>query len=146
MVPFYQTVFYAAKDSGIKSLQDLKGRKNTFEDAGSTSGYLIPSTILSRQGFKLVPQSISFEEFKVADNSFDVVIMNQIVEHVLDINKWISKSQKLLKPNGVLTVTLPSFNNLFRCLLGTNEPYIIPPEYLNYFNGRNLRKLMSNMV
>ncbi len=72
--------------------------------------------------------------------------MNQIVEHVLDINKWISKSQKLLKPNGVLTVTLPSFNNLFRCLLGTNEPYIIPPEYLNYFNGRNLRKLMSNMV
>ena len=108
--------------------------------------YLIPSTILSRQGFKLEPQNIPFEEFKAANNSFNVVIMSQIVEHVIDINEWISKSQKLLKPNGVLTVTLPSFNNLFRCLLGTNEPYIIPPEYLNYFNGRNLRKLMSNMV
>ena len=105
--------------------------------------YLIPSTILSRQGFKLEPQSIPFEEFKAADNSFNVVIMSQIVEYVLDINEWISKSQKLLKPNGMLAVALPNFDNLFRYLLGTNESYIIPPEHLNYFNGRSLRKLMS---
>ncbi len=52
-VPFYQTVFFAAKDSGINSLRDLKGKKIAFEDVGSTSGYLIPSTILSRRGFRL---------------------------------------------------------------------------------------------
>jgi len=37
-VPFYQTVFYTVKNSGTKSLQDLKGRKIAFEYAGSTSG------------------------------------------------------------------------------------------------------------
>ena len=91
----------------------------------------------------LEPQSIPFEEFNAADDSFDVIILSQIVEHVLDINDWVSKSQKLLKPNGILVIALPNFDNLFRFILGTNEPYIIPPEHLNYFSARNLRKLMS---
>ena len=43
----------------------------------------------------------------------------------------------------MLAVALPNFDNLFRYLLGTNESYIIPPEHLNYFNGRSLQKLMS---
>ncbi|MFP6711543.1 MAG: class I SAM-dependent methyltransferase [Rhodospirillales bacterium] len=92
----------------------------------------------------LEPQNIPFEEFNEADNSFDVIILSQIVEHVLDINEWIGKAQKLLKSDGLLAVALPNFDNLFRYILGKNEPYIIPPEHLNYFNGRNLQKLLSN--
>ena len=56
------------------------------------------------------------------------------------MDKQISKA---VKTKWRLIVILPSFNNLLRYLLGTNEPYIISPEHLNYLNGRNLRKLMS---
>ena len=48
-----------------------------------------------------------------------------------------------MKPDGVLAVALPNFDNLFRYILGKNEPYIIPPEHLNYFNASNLTKLMA---
>tara|TARA_B100000315_G_scaffold254609_1_gene296047 strand:- start:6892 stop:7830 length:939 start_codon:yes stop_codon:yes gene_type:complete len=52
-VPFYRTIFFSAKDSGINALSDLKGKKIAFEDSGSTSGFLIPIAMLTRGGFKV---------------------------------------------------------------------------------------------
>lgn len=42
----YYSIMVARKDSGIKTLQDLKGKKLGFADPDSTSGYLIPSVTL----------------------------------------------------------------------------------------------------
>ncbi|BCH28304.1 phosphonate ABC transporter substrate-binding protein [Mesorhizobium sp. L-8-10] len=42
----YYSIMVARKDSGIKSLADLKGKKLGFADPDSTSGYLIPVTSL----------------------------------------------------------------------------------------------------
>ncbi|MEJ5918889.1 MULTISPECIES: phosphate/phosphite/phosphonate ABC transporter substrate-binding protein [unclassified Corynebacterium] len=40
--PAYTSLAYVKKDSDIKSLKDLKGKKVCFVDPGSTSGYLVP--------------------------------------------------------------------------------------------------------
>ncbi|MCY6382036.1 phosphonate ABC transporter substrate-binding protein [Hoeflea prorocentri] len=42
----YYAVMVARKDSGIKSLADMKGKKLGFADPDSTSGYLVPSVSL----------------------------------------------------------------------------------------------------
>ncbi len=42
----YYSVMVARKDSGIKSLEDMKGKKIGFADPDSTSGFLVPSVAL----------------------------------------------------------------------------------------------------
>ena len=47
----YKTIFVTHKDSGIKNIKDLNGRSVAFVDPASTSGYLIPMSILKKQGY-----------------------------------------------------------------------------------------------
>ena len=45
----YYSVGFARKDSGVTSLEDLKGKTFGFGDPNSTSGYLIPSIEIPQQ-------------------------------------------------------------------------------------------------
>ena len=53
----YHSVIFTRRDSEIKRLEDLKGKILVFEDAGSTSGYLLPKLFLQRRGLKLTEKS-----------------------------------------------------------------------------------------
>lgn len=63
----YWTGFYVARDSDYQSLEDLAGATWAYPDAGSTSGFLYPSSIFSDMGIEIGetveagghPQSIS---------------------------------------------------------------------------------------
>ncbi|GAB4359188.1 MAG: phosphonate ABC transporter substrate-binding protein [Oricola sp.] len=45
----YYSIMLARKDSGIKTIEDMKGKKLGFADPDSTSGYLVPSVALPAQ-------------------------------------------------------------------------------------------------
>lgn len=49
----YYSIIFTKRDSGVRRLEDLKGKIFVFEDAGSTSGYLLPKLFMQRQGLKL---------------------------------------------------------------------------------------------
>ncbi|MFC1464744.1 MAG: phosphate/phosphite/phosphonate ABC transporter substrate-binding protein [Candidatus Brachytrichaceae bacterium NZ_4S206] len=44
--PFYFSVIFTKKGSGIRTLEDLRGKRFAFVDPASTSGNLIPRTLL----------------------------------------------------------------------------------------------------
>jgi phosphonate transport system substrate-binding protein len=50
---YYYSVMVVRADSGIKSLEDMKGHSLAWADPNSTSGYLIPSATLKTKGIKL---------------------------------------------------------------------------------------------
>lgn len=50
----YSSVIFAKNGIGIKSLDDLKGKKIAFEDPGSSTGFLLPFAILKQRGLKLI--------------------------------------------------------------------------------------------
>lgn len=52
--PEYYSIIFTKRDGGVKQLADLRGKMIVFEDPGSTSRYLMPKLLLSRQGYKLV--------------------------------------------------------------------------------------------
>jgi len=51
----YYSVGFARVDSGIDSLDDMKGKTFGFGDPNSTSGYLIPSIEIPQSGYSMKP-------------------------------------------------------------------------------------------
>ncbi len=49
----YHTVFVTRADSLLQSLADLKGRSLAFESPNSTSGYFLPTAVLTAEGYRL---------------------------------------------------------------------------------------------
>lgn len=55
----YNSFIFVRKDSGITSLDDLRGKRIAFEDPGSTSSFHLPVISLKAAGLELTPQEAS---------------------------------------------------------------------------------------
>ncbi len=49
----YHSVIFVRKDSGVKRLDDLRGKMVAFENPWSTSGYFLPKVTMEQNGLKL---------------------------------------------------------------------------------------------
>ncbi len=70
----YQSQFLAHVDSGIKKLEDFKGRKMAFVDAASTSGYLLPMKNLKDKGIEPKETVFAFKH----DNVVTMIYQKQV--------------------------------------------------------------------
>lgn len=48
----YRSMFIVKTDSGIKTLEDAKGKRIAFVEQASTSGYLFPVALLKKKGYE----------------------------------------------------------------------------------------------
>src|SRR5207302_4059151 len=70
------------------------------------------------------------------DHSFDLIVTNDVLEHVPDYTRAMRELNRVLKPGGILLVTVPFhedvYNNEIRARLtaaGAVEHLMTPPEY-----------------
>jgi SAM-dependent methyltransferase len=94
-------------------------------------------------GLRVIPTL--FESFEMPPSSFDYVLMSHVLEHSQDPRAWITKAALLLSPGGVLAVMLPNFNSIYRYVVGTRDPFFIPPDHLNHFNATSLSRLCASL-
>lgn len=83
--PDYYSIFFVRKDSGINSLNDLKGKKIAFEDHGSTTSYFLPKLILMNAGYNLVELSTS--EVELSKDKVGYLFAGS----ELNISAWVHK-------------------------------------------------------
>lgn len=69
---------------------------------------------------------------------YGCVLMSQVLEHALDPMAWLRQCEEILMPGGVLAVALPNFGGIYR-LLGSRDPYLIPPVHVNFFTPTSMR-------
>lgn len=118
---YYHSVFFARRDSGIRSLGDLRGHNVAFQRSSSTSAYYVPAAELLERGMRL--------EILLAPT--DGVASHEVgylfARSELNISTWVHKR---LVDAGVMSNLdwdnprhmPPSFARDF-VIIGKSEPY-----------------------
>ncbi|MDM5246499.1 class I SAM-dependent methyltransferase [Lysinibacillus sp. G4S2] len=89
------------------------------------------------------------DNLAIGGKSFDIITMNNVLEHVLDPGKLLEKLRKIMNKNSLLIIEVPNdFSELQQYLLKTNkidtEFWIAIPDHLSYFNKDGLVNLCNS--
>lgn len=89
-------------------------------------------------------EMIAEEEIKtLRDNSFDVVTMWHVMEHVRDLDKLWSELRRILKEDGVLIVAVPNTGSYDFKKYGHGWAALDVPRHLWHFNASVMQKLSN---
>ena len=88
------------------------------------------------------------EEFDIVKQKFDVVTLNNVLEHLRNpYDVLVSIKDKLLKDNGLLAIDVPNEYNAFQVIAneeyGLKEWWVCPPNHINYFSCKSLSKILE---
>lgn len=85
-----------------------------------------------------------FEDIKLHQNYFDLVILNHTLEHMDNPGQVLKKIQAVLKDGGIVFIDVPNFGSLSSRILGKKWPYLLPLEHKSQFTKESLTKLLND--
>ncbi len=83
------------------------------------------------------------EDQNFPDNSFDVIVMRHVLEHVPDPVRVLKECNRLLKPRGVLALAMPNGRSLGSHWFGRYWRGLTTPWHLHLFNPKSLKILLE---
>lgn len=148
----------------LKSKNRLGNKKINVIDIGCGFGlfleFIVKNYNVNAFGYDPAPEAIDYlnskgingqvgglENIKLT-NTFDVVLLINVLEHLINPEKTINEIRnKLLEKGGVLVIDVPNEYNLLQktanIKLKLDEWWVAPPGHLNYFNYDSLKKLLE---
>jgi phosphonate transport system substrate-binding protein len=84
----FQSVFIAKTDSGIKKLNDMKGKQVSFGSASSTSGHAMPRGVLVQAGINPEKDFKRIAYSGAHDATIASVVSGKVDAAALDITVW----------------------------------------------------------
>jgi ubiquinone/menaquinone biosynthesis C-methylase UbiE len=99
-----------------------------------------------RQRFGLEVVNSTIEEAPFPDDSFDVIHMSHVLEHLPDPVSALARVARLLRPDGRVVIEVPNeFQNLhtwMRLRSATAHPYAVGSTHLWFFTPETLRSIV----
>lgn len=74
---------------------------------------------------------------------FDVITLNQVLEHVSTPHKLIQKCRELLKTTGIIYIATPNIKSFSAKILKKDFDHLIPPMHLGYFQKSTLINVLK---
>lgn len=97
-------------------------------------------------GVNIMEEFLSEETARQLD-SFDVIHMSSVLEHIPDPVELLDIIQKHLRPGGVLCVVVPNDYNPFQLALRAACDFlpwwVAPPHHINFFDFASLERLLT---
>ena len=90
-------------------------------------------------------KGVSFVEdlSKLENNSFDIITMWHVLEHVPDLENQIKELKRLLKPNGTVIIAVPNFKSHDALHYGKYWAAYDVPIHLWHFSKTAIKKLFA---
>jgi 2-polyprenyl-3-methyl-5-hydroxy-6-metoxy-1,4-benzoquinol methylase len=103
-----------------------------------------PSVQDDMRAAKIMPIVGVIETADLSSDYYDVITMNQLIEHVWDVDLVLRQCWRALKPGGLLAIETPNPDGWDRALFrsGAWGAYYWP-RHLNLFSMRNLRAVVE---
>jgi 2-polyprenyl-3-methyl-5-hydroxy-6-metoxy-1,4-benzoquinol methylase len=144
-------------------LEDTKTRKSLL-DIGSGPGYFLKTGADRSWNVQGIEPGISawqyshdvlglnvHHTFLKTENAgtlgtFDVVHMNNVLEHIVNATELLSIAHGIINKGGMISVTVPNDFNRFQEIvsdyLEKGEWWVSPLQHINYFNCQSLENLL----
>jgi len=151
----YQLVKNIALKNKIRLINNLSDKGNLLDIGAGTGDFLIAAnkdgwnitgiepnekakTIAIKKGVQFVENTNVLQS-----NSFDVITMWHVLEHVPDVQKQIQELERLLKPNGSILIAVPNFNSFDAKYYGKFWAAFDAPRHLWHFSKTAIKVLFE---
>ncbi len=152
----YQTVKKRALRNKLNLITTLKKDANSILDIGAGTGDFLKyiqsenksvfgiepnkkaRELASNKGIQLVE---NIDDYK--GETFDVITMWHVLEHVPNLEETIQKIQALLNPNGILIIAVPNYNSFDAAYYKNYWAAFDVPRHLWHFSRNTMKKLFS---
>ena len=79
----------------------------------------------------------------VPDNKYDLLVFYNSLEHLIEIDKYLTFSKKHLNQDGTIIITVPNFQSIQSRILKGKWVHLDTPRHLTHFTQDSLCNLMS---
>jgi SAM-dependent methyltransferase len=149
LVTYAKGLLGACREGKAKAL-DIGSGYGFFSRAALEQGFQVVAVNPARaenrifqqlNGFEPIP--LFFEEVDFGMEKFDLVILSQVLEHLLDPFHVLTKVRNLIKPEGVLAIAVPNVDAILIKILKSKSSFLGLPGHLIHFSRRGLSALLQ---
>lgn len=134
-----------------RELIDVGCSYGFFVDVARQRGWNAKGVEVSQMAAEFARQTYGLEIFHgyleqaaFPAESFDVVTIRHVLEHVPEPLAMLAEARRILKPGGLLLVAVPNVNCLGFKVAGVDWWWIDPPTHLYYFTPQTLQRALES--
>jgi len=148
---YFTTPTHAGEPSYIENREGLEGfflgyLLHVAERRGWTAVGLELSDFAARyarEHFSVDIRVARLEDAGLEAGSFDAVVMRDVLEHVRDPRGFLQAARHVLRPDGILALSMPNFASLNALLGGPAWRHLHPEQHLFQFAPRTIDRLLD---
>lgn len=142
--------FIARHRPGRGRLIEIGAGSGFFLKAAERAGWSVAGIEISSEGVAFATTRLgleirreSAEALSYPAASFDVAVMFDVIEHLLDPMASLDRVRQVLRPGGLLVVSTPNLHAVSRFALGSEWAVLSPAEHLYNFSAATLGRLLQ---
>lgn len=157
----FEKTYHLVKSNAIKNkiklINQWHPKKGTLLDIGAGTGdflseakkqnWIITGIEPNEKAKQIaIQKGVSFETNleELADESFDVISMWHVLEHVPNLEEHIAILKRLLKPNGTIIIAVPNFKSYDSKYYAVFWAAYDAPRHLWHFSKTAIKKLFAD--